>query len=243
MYQKNNIFILSGMKVSDMILSNPYFILMLEHFGIELEVHEKTVEQICRENNIGLELFISFANLFNGFKPPAQSGFSFDDVMTIVNYLISSHKYYLEEKYPRIRSSIQKMFEVNDKAEVLLVDKFFNEYFSEVKEHLRFENEVVFPYVNYLHERLKSPDNHNGTSIAPSSAEYRARHNNIEEKLTDLKSLLIKYLPRNNDQQIRRELLFGLFELEYDLSIHSQIEDNILIPLMEQIERHLLQNK
>jgi len=72
-----------------------------------------------------------------------------------------------------------------------------------------------------------------------SVKEYQDHHNDIEEKLTDLKNLLIKYLPQKEDQQIRRKLLFSLFELEYDLNIHSRIEDNILVPLAELMERNL----
>ena len=76
-----------------------------------------------------------------------------------------------------------------------------------------------------------------------SVKEYRLHHDDIEEKLNDLKNLLIKYLPQKNDQQIRRKLLFSLFEVEYDLNIHSQIEDTILIPLVEKMEKHLKRSK
>ena len=72
---------------------------------------------------------------------------------------------------------------------------------------------------------------------AYSVIKYRDRHNDIEEKLTDLKNLLIKYLPQKNDQQIRRKLLFSLFELEFDIHIHTRIEESILIPLVEKLEQ------
>ncbi len=39
-----------------------------------------------------------------------------------------------------------------------------------------------------------------------------------------------------DEQNIRRKMLACLFELEYDLKIHSHIEDNILIPLVEKYE-------
>lgn len=242
MYRKNNLFILPGMKVSDIILSNPYLMLMLEHFGIDLVVHEKTVEQVCSESNTGTELFLTFANLFNGYSPTAGAEYSYYDLRTIINYLKRSHQYYLEEKYPQIRSLIREMFEANDITEIQMVERFFNEYFNEVRDHLEYENRVVFPYVIGLFQQLEQ-QNSDGPSGTYSAAEYKEHHNNIEEKLTDLKNLLIKYLPQKNDQKIRRRLLFGLFELEYDLNIHSQIEDSILIPLVEQLEQHLTQRK
>ncbi|MDP4192768.1 MAG: hemerythrin domain-containing protein [Bacteroidota bacterium] len=241
MYLKNDIYIQPGMKVSEIILSNPYFMMMLEHFGIGLVVHEKTVEQICRENNIRIELFLTFANLFNGHTSGISNvEYSFNDIKTIIEFLKSSHRYYMEEKFPTIRSNIQQMFELNDQSEILMAGSFFNEYYNEVRDHLDYENKVVFPYVLNLYNQLgqKIPDE---DSNGYSAAEYREHHDNIEEKLTDLKNLLIKYLPLKQDQKIRRKLLFSLFELEYDLHIHSQIEDSILIPLVEQMENHIKQ--
>jgi regulator of cell morphogenesis and NO signaling len=238
MYQKTNQMIIRDMKVSDMILENPYFMLMLEHFGIGLVVHEKTVAQACHENSIDVGLFLTFANLFNGFDAVDSSNATIKDVPTIVRYLKTSHHYYLEEKLPKIRSYIRRMSELNDSSEILLVEKFFNEYCNEIIEHLNYENEVVYPYILDLQRYLteKTPKEHLKTY---SVKEYQDHHNDIEEKLTDLKNLLIKYLPQKEDQQIRRKLLFSLFELEYDLNIHSRIEDKILVPLAALMERNL----
>ena len=99
---------------------------------------------------------------------------------------------------------------------------------------------VVFPYVLNLHERIKNGE-HKNQLKEYSVIEYRDHHNDIEEKLEDLKKLLIKYLPEKSDRIIRRKLLFSLFELEYDLNVHSQIEEHILIPLVEKME--LILNK
>ncbi len=229
----NNMFVIPGMKISDIIINNPYLMLMLEHFGIPLEVREKTVGQICAENHVNAELFISVANLFNGFKPLPKTKYSFKDTKTIINYLQNSHQYYLNEKYPQIQYFIKEIYKINSHPEILMIEKFFDKYFMEVTEHLDYENQVVFPYVLSLDKQQSTDKNATGNY---SVTEYREHHNDIEDKLNDLKNLLIKYLPLNKDQQLRRKLLFCLFELEYDLNIHSQIEDNILIPLVEEME-------
>jgi len=70
-------------------------------------------------------------------------------------------------------------------------------------------------------------------------SEYKEHHNEIEDKLHDLKNVLIKYLPADNDRLARRKLIEGLFELSYDLNVHSLIEDTILIPLVEKAENAL----
>jgi len=235
MFITNKIFITSEMKTSDVLISNPYLVLVLEHLGINMEVREKTVEQICNENNVSTELFLIIANLYNGFKPSPISDYSFNDIQTIIKYLKSSHEYYLDEKYPLIQKYIEMINRINDHPEILMIGKFFDKYFKEVVEHLDYEDDVVFPYVLDLNDQLtrKNPEK---STINYSVTEYREHHDDIEEKLTDLNNLLIKYIPQKNDRQVRRKLLLCLFELEYDLKIHSQIEETILIPMVEKME-------
>ncbi len=242
MYQTENLHLSADMKISAVIINNPYLMLLLEHFGIALPLQEKTVHDVCVENHIQTELFLTFANLYNGMQHNFKNTFSHNEVLSIVEYLKNSHRYYAEEIYPSILSLIKQMNSANDHKEMALVEKFFNEYFSEVREHLNYENTVVFPYVIRLYDQFvdsKKPGDHKKYSVA----EYKEHHNDIEEKLDDLKNLLIKYLPLKNDQQIRRELMFSLLELEYDLNIHSQIEDFILIPLVAKMELDLMKSK
>ena len=108
-----------------------------------------------------------------------------------------------------------------------MVEKFFNNYFNEVREHLDYENETVFPYITKLYQKIAE----RGNVTLPdtySVADYQEHHDDIEEKL-----------PNNDEPQVRRKLLFTLFELDYDLTIHSKIEDQILIPLVQQMENYL----
>ena len=241
MVQSKKIFVLPEARMAELVSENPYLMLMLEHFGIGLLVHDKTVRQICNENHVSEALFLTFANLFNGFQPSDTVTYSFTDLKTITLFLRNTHQYYLEEKYPQIRSYITQMFELNGQSAMLMVEKFFDEYFAEVKEHLHYEDQIVFTYVNNLFDCFEKkqlaclPGNY-------SVSDYQEHHDNIEDKLEDLKNLLLKHLPLDNDQQIRRKLLFSLFELEYDLTIHTRIEDEIFIPLVEKMEQTIKSN-
>ena len=60
--------ILPGMKMQEIIFQNHYILLMLEHFGISLVVYDKTIKELCDENQISTEVFLAFANLYNGVK-------------------------------------------------------------------------------------------------------------------------------------------------------------------------------
>lgn len=238
MQTEKNFQITSKSKLFDLIIELPYIIVILENFGIELPVQEKTINEVCEENNISTELFIKLVNLIKGNFSQIVEENNFSNIKPMVNYLRRSHDFYLDEKFPKINTLIIELNNISGKSETQLVEKFFNEYFNEVLEHFTYENEIVFPYVLNLYETTAKhlPFKSN---IRYSVEQYKDHHNDIEEKLSDIKNLLIKYLPSKNDIKIRRNLLFSLFELEFDLNIHSKIEDLILIPLVESMEQEI----
>ena len=234
MYQTKKTFIKPGMKMSDLIIENPSLLLMMEHFDIDIVVRNKTVEQICIENKVNQKVFIDIANLYNGFHPVSAENIDRRDTESIIVFLKNSHRYYLNEKIPEIRNCIRRLYTKNSNPEIRLVEKFFDEYSQEVKEHLDYEDKIAFPYFSYLAQDNK----HSGLKDTKFSAgEYREHHTDIETKLGELKSLLLKHIPLKQDGSLRRKLLTGLFELEYDLTIHSVIEESILIPLIRKIEK------
>lgn len=59
MYQTENLHLTADMKISDVILINPYLILLLEHFGIDVPLQDKSVNDVCLENKINTELFLT----------------------------------------------------------------------------------------------------------------------------------------------------------------------------------------
>ena len=67
-----------------------------------------------------------------------------------------------------------------------MIGKFFDKYFMEVTEHLDYENDVVFPYVPNLNNLLTRKNYDNAVS-SYSVTQYREHHDDIEEKLTDLR--------------------------------------------------------
>ena len=222
-------------KLAEIIISQPYIILMLEHFEVSLPVQDITISQICEKHHINEALFIAFTNLYCGKKGIPSLRLTADDAITITRFLATSHRYYLEQIYPEIMQLIEQMREQNKHHEMKLVSLFFTDYFKEVTTHLDYENQVFHPYVECLVTESKGAtckDNY----IDYSVSQYQDHHDDIEMKLTDLKNLLIKYLPTYNDHIIRRKLLFLLSELEFDLKIHSEIEELILIPLAIDLE-------
>ena len=232
MYNVSRTYIKPGMKLFGLIEENPSLLLMMQHFVIDFRVDDLTVAQLCAEKGISEKLFVSVANLYNGFKPKDNPIDSLDDVKRVIAFLRNSHDYYRHDKYPQISSYIRQLQENHPEKELKLLEEFFNEYFTEVIEHLDYEDTVAFPYFIELignRENIKND--------LYSAKEYSEHHTDIELKLKDIKNLLLKYVTIDSDLNLRRKLLFSLYELEYDLYIHSLIEETILIPFGYNMER------
>jgi len=238
MYQTHKIYITPEMRMSDLIAENSLLLLLLEHFEVDFALDDKTVEQICTENKIDLAVFLVFGNLYNGFYPDKNEINALEDVSSIIRFLKNSHRFYKHDKYPELKAYLVQLHEKQDRENILLVEKFFNDYFDEVLEHLDYEESKVFPYICSLIEKGKINTDGNF-----SVNEYRDHHTDIETKLTDLKNLLLKHISLKNDFSLRRKFLFSLFELEFDLNIHSLIEDKILLPLVARIEKNTANGK
>lgn len=227
--------ITSDSHLSEMVIRFPYALFMLEHFGLNIALQEKTIREICEEADIQEALFLVVANLYAGAENPKPIKYEQKDVLVVLRYLRHCHRFYKEDKYPQIKQYILQLKEQNPRPEIVMLERFFQVYFDEVNEHLDYENDRVFPYVADLLNKIEGKDQ--AIDITNYSvSEYKDHHDNIEEKLSDLKNLLVKYLPLGNDYALRRKLLFSLSELEFDLHIHSKIEDFVLIPLVEQME-------
>lgn len=219
--------------MADLIDVNPYLLLPLQHFNIDFQVSDQTVSQLCLRNNISERLFINIIQLYSGLGTKREEDFTKTDLLQVIDFLKRSHNYYRFDKYPQISTYIQQLQENHPEKELKLLEKFFNEYFMEVREHLDYEDEVAFPYFI----TLLGSEHHKNEEQVYSSREYSDHHTDIELKLKDLKNLLLKYIKIEDDLDLRRKLFMSLYELEFDLYIHSLIEETILIPSGVVVER------
>jgi len=217
-------------KMADVIFNHHNLILILERFEMKLGVKEKSVGEFCAEYAVSPKVFLMVINLYVNPEHRVELTFDRCEVRQIVNYLTNSHNYYSGEVFPEMIENIHRMSESSRKPELQMVEGFFNEYKGEVDQHFIYENETVFPYIL----SLISSESEAGNNY--SVVDYREHHDDIQEKLDDLKKLLIKHLPANANVKLLRKILIALFDLDFDLNIHSKIENEILIPQVEKLE-------
>ena len=220
------------MKLGDLIDANYKLLTILSRLGVRLGFGEITVEEMCRRYGLSSQLFLIICRIytFDGYRPSCDD-LAEDDLRHIVNYLRASHRYYKDYSIPRLHDGVAETVESCDELHRKVLGKFFDDYCDEVASHFAYEEEVVFPYIDALLE---------GHHPADFSIEkFEDNHSDVDEKLNDMKSIIIKYLPEDCPTEQRNDMLFEIYRFEEDLARHTLIEDRLLIPLVAKIERML----
>lgn len=218
------------MKMSDLIDADYRLLLLLHKLNISLGFGEKSVDAVCKENGFDTDCFLFLANYqSNKSIINIQETFNKLPLTPFLQFLKSSHSYFLERRLPNIRRKLELVFADSDKRLQNVVLEFFDNYTREVEEHMQYEDETVFPYVYSLIE--KSCKEKYSINI------FEERHNDIEGKMNDLKQILMKYVPGTTDQMLMVNILMELYTSEEELEAHTFIEDNLVIPRIKEIEK------
>lgn len=233
-------------KLADIIHANYLLLPVFNRFGIQLGFGDITVEEMCKTKSLNAEFFLVIINSFHDHNFFPQDRLQRFNLKLIIEYIKKSHSYYLDIKIPQIEHLIHVLStksEAGLKDQVNLIKKFFAEYKEEIVAHIQEEENNIFPYVLTIGNAFaegKVNESHKQLIKGNSIAIFAEEHSNIEDKLYDLKNIIIKYLPPVKDSSVSNALLTELFRLETDLNDHARIEDKVLIPKVLQIEQEIL---
>jgi|WetSurMetagenome_2_1015567.scaffolds.fasta_scaffold43165_2 regulator of cell morphogenesis and NO signaling len=218
-------------KISDLISDDYRLLQVMSRFGLAVGFGEKTVKEVCEKQKVNFNTFLAVANFTKYGDKVANDWIEKVSVRSLTNYLRLSHSYYLDFMLPNIRRKLIEAIDCSGHNEVaFLILKFYDEYVSEVRKHLESENTKVFPYIDELLE------GHVNEQIA---LEMTMLHQEpIEQKLSELKNIIIKYYTPTNNGNLLNTVLFDIFICEEDLYTHYRMEESLFLPAV-----HLLEEK
>ena len=215
----------ASMKMADLVDLNRLLVLILFRMGIRFGFGDATVAEVCRRSGVDTDTFLLVCRVYTfGDYVPSAEDLRRVDIKEIVGYLRCSHSYYLQTQLPSLGAGIEHMLEPVPERQRKIIWKFFDDYKQELERHFEYEETVVFPYA----ESLISGTPAEGKSMD----EFEEDHTNIEEKVGDLKNLVMKYLPSGCDEAEVVNVLGDIYLLEGDLERHTFIEDRILVPMI-----------
>ncbi|MPQ48755.1 hypothetical protein GCQ56_17250 [Marinifilum sp. N1E240] len=233
-----------NMKLADVIQMNYMLIPVIHRFGINLGFGDKTVNDVCQENAVDLNFFLQLVNAYHDQDYFPKEELQTIPVKDIVAYLKMTHASYLNTTLSEIEQKIFSLAseDTEDKKYIELIRNFFEGYKTELTAHIMHEEDVVFPYVLTVDEIIKKQDfsDKNQQIFDSFSIEkYEEGHDDVEEKLMDLRTIMIKYLTPPANVTLYHSIIQDLFRLEEDLNYHSRIEDKVLIPKIILMEKSI----
>ena len=227
------------------VTDHPQLLPLFPRFNLKLGFGEKSVEQVCEDHGVNPDFFLEIANAYLDNLYVPGEGLSLFSLGTVVNYILSTHNYYMDIALPGVEEKIHLLMDgsaLSDK-EIGLVTGFFNDYKKDFLAHISQEEQQILPYVLEL-ERQSTLERTDPEFLQKlrsySIREFEKEHDRLETSLEHLSTLIIKYLPPFDDLQLCHQVLNDLAALVKDLVDHADVEDKVLIPRVAELEEKLL---
>ena len=217
-------------KMAQIICGDPSLLQVMTRFGMSLGFGDDNVMQVCARQGVDSKTFLTIINFVSQKHAHIEENAELS-VAALLDYLKQSHKYFLEFAMPGIRKKLEEAIaggapngELSD-----LVLRFFDDYMAEVRRHMEYEEQRVFPLVERLVE------GHRGD--AGEFSTFSEHHDPVAEKLNELKNIIVKYYPSNGCNNQLNAVLFDIFSCERELQSHCKIEDYLFVPAVKNLVR------
>jgi len=226
----NNRLLMGESRLCDLITAHPSLLTLLMRVGIQLGFGDRSIADVCRKSGVDADFFLLICNVYTfDHYAPSIATIVDTDMTQLVPYLEKSHKYYVDKRLPHIEQHLDRIAQQLPPRIGKVFIHFFEEYKREVVAHFEHEERDVFPHINALLAH-KSDSSY-------SIGEFLQTHGDINAKLDDLVNIIFKYLPAQVDDDDVLDVVYDILRLSTDLKKHTFIEEKIMVPLVEHLER------
>ncbi len=165
-------------------------------------------------------------------------------MMQVMYYLQASHKLYISKTLPEIEQSMahiqRRYYDTPQVLDALVL--FFNHYKTHFLEHIRMEERDFFPYLKKLYNAYTGDLSReevqkllNNTSID----QFIDDHDAVEDELRHVSTIIHDYSAYESIPLPFKVFLNQVELFEMDLRKHAIIEDHVLVPMAQKIEKEL----
>jgi len=217
----------------DVIQDDNRILQIMSRMGLPLGFGEKTVGEVCRENNVDAVTFLALANYTKGGKNVAEYYIDKVSVASLMDYLIRCHHYFHDFLLPYVRRLLIEAVNCSETNKVaFLIIKFYDEYANTIERHTNIENTKIFPGVRQLLSGYANPNFHISNFIKS--------HEEMDQKLTELRNIVIKYYtsPNPNHQEHIYTVLEQIIRLGATMKAHCELEDCLFVPAVQLLEEN-----
>jgi len=212
--------IIANDKLSDVVGRNIDLLPIIHRLGLSTNMGERNIQEVCNQNLIDVNFILGILNTYASvdyFPKPDDL-----ELKLLIDFLTQTHSYHKQVTIPRLYASVQQLKEnmPNEKL-LVVVEKYLNQYIKKLMQHIDFEERDIFPLVN-----KKNMLDEKSVNIK----KLFRQHTNVENEISDLKTIIIRHIPQNVNMDLIHDLLHTLSHFEKEQLDHARFEDKILIP-------------
>ena len=191
--------------VANLLAEKNELIPVFNRFGVRLGVGDKTVSDICAEHDLNIDFVLTMLNVYVNETYLPDSVLSLFEAELIAEYFQRTAENYLRDLVPNIEKHLNAFIALSGSDNKELA--MLRGLFAQFKEKLT--------------NSLQNGVNH---------------HDDFpDDLLHDLKSILIKHVSGEYNQNLCHAVIYSISSLEKDLSIHNRLRSKVLRPKFEKL--------
>ncbi|MBO0323765.1 iron-sulfur cluster repair di-iron protein [Muricauda sp. CAU 1633] len=207
----------------------------------------RTLLEVAEKKGLDLEILLQELDAVQHNKTEDESDFKNWPLDLLIDYIEKKHHRYVEQQIPILKQYLNKLCKVhgNKHPELFEILEHFSASAGELAKHMKKEELVLFPMIRKMvgstqdKKALGRPQF--GTIKNPIQT-MMEEHDNEGERFRKIAALSSDYTPPADACNTYRVAFSLLQEFEEDLHRHIHLENNILFPKAEILEKRLLNN-
>lgn len=225
-------------KLADIINVTPGSARVLEGFELDYCCHgQRPLVEACDEAGIDATTVLDALSALGESDGDSPDWLAMG-AGELAEHVESKHHTYLHAEMPRIEALAAKVASVHGERhpELIEVRDVYGELQADLIPHLMKEEQVLFPMIRELDEADGPQDFHCGSLQNPISV-MLSEHDIAGELLARLRKLTSGYETPADGCASYKALYDGLAEIEADTHLHIHKENNVLFPMVLQMEK------
>lgn len=228
-----------NMQMSEVVEEYPSLIPVINRFGIRLGLGDKSVKTVCEEYQLDTDFLLTVINTFLNEEYFPEKKLQTFHTSQIIDYLTKTNLYYQRYQLPNIERHLGSFIAMSTPGNntLNLIGKFFSSFKEELTSRIDKDDRVWFPYCLSLSEKLKNAPSSGQVETLLLETEQQQVDDPIEALLADLKSIMVKHLSGDYNENLCYAVIFAISSLAKDIKQHNRIRYRILTPMVSAMEK------
>lgn len=207
----------------------------------------KSIDEVCQAKGLDVNTIIEEIETISNSSNGDGINFKSWPLDLLIDYIEKTHHRYVEDKIPVLLQFLNKLSKVHGDRhpELLQINQLFTESAGDLTQHMKKEELILFPFIKKM---VKNSINQEPFVMPPFGtvdnpiAMMHHEHDTEGERFRKIQELTNNYTPPQDACNTYKVTFAMLEEFEQDLHKHIHLENNILFPAAQELERKLSAN-